>query len=227
MPKKILLRPKFVPNPRPIKILKRYTDIAALVDILTNKHIVLLNPESWDDSNDSYYLSTYKKIKNLRTVLALCFTEAPETYHHWRVFASTPGGVCIDFDRIELIEAINACPGASHAPVVYKTLADARSANPQTEELPFLKRKAFENEIEYRFIYESDDKMENSKTVAITLDCIRRINLSPWMHVDLSKSMSQLLHRIDGCDSIAISKSTLIKNDVWRKRADSLLVGEN
>ena len=52
------------------KYLRRYCDLAALVYLLNARKITLLNPESWDDSNDSYYLSLYKKRKGLKSVLA-------------------------------------------------------------------------------------------------------------------------------------------------------------
>ncbi|HNC85208.1 MAG TPA: hypothetical protein PK999_19310, partial [Nitrospira sp.] len=63
--------------------LRRYTDIPALTYLLTKQKITLLDPKSWDDSNDSHYLSLYKQRNKLKSLLALCFTQADETYHHW------------------------------------------------------------------------------------------------------------------------------------------------
>jgi len=59
----------------------------------------LLNPVSWDDANDSHFLNVYKQAKNLTCLNALCFSEADETYHHWRVFAGGSGGIRITFKR--------------------------------------------------------------------------------------------------------------------------------
>jgi hypothetical protein len=86
--------------------LSRYTDLPALLYLLDKKKITLLDPKSWDDSNDSYYLSQYKEKKKLKSVLALCFSQTAETYHHWRVFSSGPSGVCIVFDREQLLGAL-------------------------------------------------------------------------------------------------------------------------
>ena len=61
----------------------RYTDSPALVYLLKEQKVTLLDPQSWDDSNDSYYLRLYRERKRLQSVLALCFTQASETYHHW------------------------------------------------------------------------------------------------------------------------------------------------
>lgn len=91
--------------------LRRYTDIPALVYLLTERKITLVDPQSWDDANDSYYLSLYREKKKLGSVLALCFTQTSERYHHWRVFAHGSGGVCVSFKRSELVKGRQACAG--------------------------------------------------------------------------------------------------------------------
>src|SRR6516162_2706325 len=88
------------------KYLRRYTDIPALVCLLSEQRITLLNPETWDDKNDSYFLKLYQERNRLQSVLALCFTRTTETYHHWRVFANGASGVCITFKREQLLDAI-------------------------------------------------------------------------------------------------------------------------
>ena len=69
------------------EFLRRYTDVPALIYFLRERKITLLDPQSWDDSNDSHYLTLYREKNRLRSVLALCFTQTSETYHHWRVFS--------------------------------------------------------------------------------------------------------------------------------------------
>lgn len=61
---------------------RRYTTLPFLLDILHEKRLPLLDPASWEDKNDSYYLELYKSGKRLKSVLAICFAEAQETYHH-------------------------------------------------------------------------------------------------------------------------------------------------
>lgn len=198
------------------KSLRRYTDIPALTYLLTKKKITLLDPKSWDDGNDSHYLSLYKKRNNLKSLLALCFTDADETYHHWRVFAGNTGGVCIRFDRATLLGAVEKQAGIRFGKVRYPTLPDLRRTKPETKDLPFIKRYAFLPENEFRVIYESGTKELAKLDITIPLACISRITLSPWAHESLSSPMKALLKSIDGCDGLEIVRSTLIGNEEWK-----------
>jgi hypothetical protein len=77
----------------------KYTNIVALLDTLLDKRIFLLDPNLWEDKNDSYYISIYKQRENLKTVLAICFAEENETFHHWKVFSGNISGVCIEYKK--------------------------------------------------------------------------------------------------------------------------------
>lgn len=83
-------------NKRPA-YLRRYTDLPSLLHILGTKKLTLLDPKTWDDKNDQYFMSLYKDVSGLRSLLALCFSESPEKYHHWRVFSHGPSGVSKSF----------------------------------------------------------------------------------------------------------------------------------
>ena len=54
----------------------------------------------------SHYLALYREKQRLASVLALCFTQVTETYHHWRVFANGASGIAISFHRKQLLDAI-------------------------------------------------------------------------------------------------------------------------
>jgi hypothetical protein len=47
--------------------LRRYTDLTALIYLLRKRRLTLLDPSSWDDSNDSYYLTLYKEKRKLNS----------------------------------------------------------------------------------------------------------------------------------------------------------------
>jgi hypothetical protein len=203
------------------KFLRRYTDLPALIYLLRERVITLLDPQSWDDSNDSYYLGLYKEKKELGSVLALCFTQAAETYHHWRVFANGSSGICITFHRTELLDAVRKLGDVRSRNVKYLKLTEIRNETLKTEDLPFLKRFAFEHEDEYRMIYESPNKSVAHLDVRVPLSCIDRITLSPWIHEALSRHVKETLWSIEDCGNLKIVRSTLISNEEWKNLGES------
>ncbi|SHF08518.1 hypothetical protein SAMN04487965_1330 [Microbulbifer donghaiensis] len=96
------------------RFLRRYTELPFLIDYLETKEIALLNPKSWDDRNDSYYLQQYGVTTKQSSLYSLCLTETNETYHHWRIFSHGASGVCIEFhigmfiDRVSNIDGLRA-----------------------------------------------------------------------------------------------------------------------
>src|SRR4029077_11819212 len=74
--------------PKQVKFLSRYTSLPIALDVLVQKRITLLSPETWKDRNDAYFLERYREEMKLQSVLAICFSRHRETFHHWRVFSS-------------------------------------------------------------------------------------------------------------------------------------------
>ena len=201
--------------------LRRYTNLPALIYLLSKKRITLLDPRSWDDSNDSHYLAVYREKAQLETVLALCFTESGETYHHWRVFANGSAGACICFKKSELLKAITGQMGVRTGLVRYLTLKEVKSKKRlRIRELPFLKRYAFEHEMEFRVIYETEKRRLPKLDIRLPLSCIDRIILSPWLHPSLSGDVKRMLKTIPGCNQLEIYRSTLIANATWKNFAE-------
>ncbi len=197
--------------------LRRYTDLTALIYLLHKRKITLLDPASWDDKNDSFYLAKYKEKRKLKSVLALCLMQSDERYHQWRVFAPGPSGVCIKFRREKLLAAVRKHEHIHMRPVTYMTLPETRGKKFRVTDLPFLKRQAFEHEDEFRIIYTSKADTLTTLDVPITLSCIEKITLSPWMHSSLSRYVKRTLWAIDGCENLEIVRSTLISNEEWKK----------
>ena len=203
--------------------LRRYTDLPSLIYMLQEQQITLLDPQSWDDKNDSHYLRLYREKKNLKTVLAICFAQASETYHHWRVFAPGSSGVCISFKRRELFRALTAKhPELRMKAVEYLTLNGVRHRKLATEELPFLKRYPFLDEEEFRVIYESAEKEIPKLDIRIPLASIYKVTLSPWLPNALANGVKSMLRNINiqECRNLKIRRSTLISNDEWKKSGD-------
>lgn len=204
-------------------LLRRYTDLLALLHILTSRQITLLDPKTWDDKNDSHFMAVYKERKKLTSLLALCFSEASETYHHWRIFSGGPAGVCIVFDKNQLLEDIAQVPHVSTGSMNYLTMTEARRKKFQVDELPFVKRYAYKPEREVRALYASPIDEKPSLDLPIRLSSISRISLSPWMHASLSKSTASAIRAINGCEKLRVSRSTLISNEQWKNLANSAL----
>jgi hypothetical protein len=132
--------------------IRRYTNLPATLHVLQNFTLTLLSPSSWDDRNDAYFMEAFQMRSGAKTVLALCFAEAPETYHHWRVFSSGSDGVCLEFDTEKLQAAVASHPRFKCRSVEYRTINLAASKGIRTEDLPFVKRFPFRDEMEFRIM---------------------------------------------------------------------------
>jgi hypothetical protein len=197
-------------------ILKRYTDLPSLLGILNSKSITLLDPEYWGDRNDAYYLALYKEKKALKSVLALCLSQAAETFHHWKVFAPGASGVSIEFDKKILLRAIKSHGGIEAREVDYLTINQARALSRRTDELPFVKRAGYRPESEFRLLYTSRIEQHESLPVSIPISSIRSVTLSPWLHESLSAPVKEMITRIDGCGKLKVARSTLVSNKEWK-----------
>ena len=202
--------------------LNRYTDLAALLDILTHKRLVLLDPNFWDDKNDVHFMSTYKAKANINTLLALCFTSKYETYHHWSVFAQGNSGICIRFKRDKLIAHLQAVDGVRFSDVSYKEIRSLTESSFSISDIPFLKRYPYRDEKEFRVIYESNNNL-TVKEVPFSLDAIDRIVLSPWLPEPLVKTVRSTINSIKDCADLKVYRTTLLSNDVWRKKVEQLV----
>jgi hypothetical protein len=203
------------------KFLKRYTNLPAAIYVLARRHITLVDPETWDDSNDSHYLRLYRDSMGLKSVLALCFTQASETYHHWRVFSSGPSGVCIEFHRDALIKALEGYD-VRFSDVRYRTLKAMHHKRPSIDQLPFIKRQAFRDDHEFRIVSTSVDKRRSTLDLRIPLSCINRITLSPWLLKRVADEVKWDLRAIHGCDHLSITRSTLVDNEEWKEIGDQV-----
>lgn len=207
--------------------LRRYTNLAATIHCLRNKCLTLLNPASWDDRNDAFFLAEYKRRTGVKTVLALYFAEASETYHHWRVFSPGSDGVCLEFDKDRLLEALRRDNAIAHRKVCYREINDVCAGPIQTNDLPYIKRYPYGDEQEFRLVFTHADKQIEAHSFDIPLSCISRITLSPWLPKPLEKSVKDTIKQIDGCKNIRVYRSTLIENERWKKAANPELDVKN
>ena len=198
--------------------LRRYTNLASTLHILRNRQLTLLSPETWDDRNDAFFMSEYRRLRNVKTVLAICLADRGETYHHWQVFSRGSDGVCIEFDRRQLLAAFSRVEGLNHRRVEYALMSTASSMNDvDLEILPFTKRWAYGDEREYRAVFVSSEEELTFFPVAIELASIKRITLSPWLAPGLVHAVKETLNSLPGCGDLKVTRSTLIDNKKWQK----------
>jgi hypothetical protein len=200
--------------------LRRYTNLAATLHLLQNKCLTLLNPDTWDDRNDAFFMSEYERQKGAQKVLALCFAEAPETYHHWRVFSHGSDGVCLEFDKAKLEAHLKSIDGVEFRAVEYKTIKDAKLEGIATDDLPFVKRHGYRDEKEFRAVYTDLQVARDFVLVPISLDCIDRVTLSPWMAEALAEAVKTTIRGLEDCATLKVYRTTLIENDKWMRLAN-------
>ena len=199
--------------------LKRYTELPYVLQILQTRQLTLVNPNSWDDKNDSHFVQAYRDRKGHGTVLALCLTGAAQTYHHWRVFTHGASGACIFFDKEKLLSWIKADGQTTGRKVQYKTLAQVQKAPPSLDDLPFIKRKAYQHEAEFRLLHTTRRKSIAVKSFEIPMDMVHGVFLNPWLPQATVSAIEDVIHRIDGCEELEVLRATIVKNDDWQKAA--------
>jgi hypothetical protein len=195
--------------------------------MLRNRRITLLDPTLWPDKNDTYFLERYREEKKAQSLLVVCFAEVHETYHHWKVFSDGENGVRVEFEKEELLRALERHKGIIFGPVRYEQIKSLRKRRPSFDELPFLKRYPFEPEKEFRVIYTDQNEVLDSKQFEIPLGCIRRVTLSPLIPVPLFKAVKETLLELSGCERLAVYRSTLLENERWKDMAKAKIKPSN
>ena len=156
-------------------------------------------------------------------MLALCLSERLESYHHWRVFSHGSDGVCIRFSKDGLLSAFDGDRAISHQSVKYMKLDDLSAESLDSKELPFLKRLAYRDEKEYRIIYVDKTKTLDSRDFPIKLEWIKSIALSPWLPMELVRSVKAILRSIPGCKKLEIFHSNLVESENWKNAGRKLV----
>jgi hypothetical protein len=201
------------------EFLRRYTELPYALDYLRTKELALLSPKTWDDKNDSYYLEAYARTKGLSSVYALCLTEANETYHHWKVFSSGSSGICIVFKKESLLEWVKAVSSVRIESVKYRTIGQCREFRPELEDLPFLKREAFKDELEFRLFATPANHKPGPFRVHLPFAAIDRIMINPWLPKSVADHVKATIKGLAGCKTLKVYRSTLIENESWKKFA--------
>jgi hypothetical protein len=212
--------------PKPQNVIRRYTSIAAVIDMLRHRQMALLDPATWDDRNDRYFMDLYKAGRDLGGLYAACAATCFETYHHWRVFTSSADGACVEIYRQPLELALAGLKGVRFGDVKYLRLDQVeRLTSRDVSNLPFFKRVAFEPEQEYRIVVETSESQQPAIHLEMPLEWIGRILLNPWLPERVARSVIATLKGLPGTRELTVERSHMIENARW-KRAGEAVIGE-
>jgi hypothetical protein len=206
--------------------LRRYTTLPFLLDILYKKRLTFLNPKSWEDKNDSFYIELYKECQQLKSVLVLCFAEAKESYHHWKIYSGNSSGVCIEFKKEILLQNLIS-HGIKSDYVIYRTFTQFKRKQPDVSQLPFIKRYAFLDEHEFRAIYEDMNNVCDMKEFQIDMYSIEKIIFNPWIPESVFVSLRDVIRKIDGCEDLKVIRTTLTDNEKWKNLGRAIIPSVN
>lgn len=202
---------------------RRYTTLSSALDSLVHGKLVLLNPSSWDDTNDAHFMELYRTQARLGSVLALCCTMATETYHHWRVFTQGMEGICIEFNRRPLESNVLKIPELTAGPVEYMLVKDLELlAKKDADRLPFIKRKGYRDEREWRIVANCKKPALQTFAMDIEVAWINRIIVNPWMPPPLVGTIRDIIHGFSGCEKISVVSSRLTSSSRWKAAGEVL-----
>jgi hypothetical protein len=192
-------------------ILNRFTSLDNLFTILKDRKLRLSDPTYWEDKNDIRYMEGYRKLKNLKKVLALCFTNERETIYHWSVFDVKTNTCCIEFDGDLLLDKIKNKAGFNYGKVNYLTISELQTKLTSIDDIPFCKRHSYRNEAEYRIIYDSKLSTKD-KSIPIELDLIRKITINQNLCGDV---FNLIKSDITNKYNLQVDRSTIYYNNKW------------
>jgi hypothetical protein len=200
-----------------VKKLNRYTTLPVLLDLLERQRLVLLDPKSWEDKNDSQVMREYKRRRKVKRLFALCFSYGDETIHHWKAFADGVSGCCIEFDGQELIARLRQVKGTRCGPVHYRKITELDDKAIELERMPFTKRWPYRCEDEFRVLWEGACN-DAFYEIPIDLRTIRKVTLNQRMPPQVFETVKDMLRRTFRRPERRISHSTLYENARWIRK---------
>ena len=200
------------------------------MDMMINKRLTIVGYQSWVDSNDKYAMDLYKNgDHSIEFLGAYCVSgTSSETFHQWKVFADGPDGICVCFDARKFREFVSKLPSNDYVCRPVKYVSYKSSSDEQDEQfvdafesldranIPFIKRKGFADEEEFRILYSSKSKEDGYHHIPFDPSMIKQLILSPFLNDGLVKTVQNVLKSIEGCPTI-VRKARLTDNKKWQK----------
>lgn len=200
--------------------LKRYTELPYLLHMLSTRSITLLNPVSWEDRNDAYFLKRYVERCNLKSVQVMCLTKSAATYHHWHVFAHNASGVRIEFNESLFAQWVEQIAGARLERVKYFKMDMDLLEKIPLRDLPFAKRHAFRHENEIRLLVEDANEILPFRAIPFNYGMIKEVILSPWLAQAAVPSVQQAIWAAADGAAIKVRRTAMLESKKFMGIAD-------
>lgn len=181
--------------------------------MLVREQITILGFSHWVDANDRRALELYQQTLLYGFVGAMCLTMAPETFHHWQIFAQGESGVCVVFDRRKLEAHLANCNHFIARPVDYVQLDAIGTVDASDiHSLPFIKRFGFRDEREYRLLGYAVEQRP-TMSIPLTPDLVQRVVFSPFTHPNIVASLKIALRTLPLWRDLNVTRSFLTANE--------------
>lgn len=184
--------------------------------------LVLPRARSWDDRNDRVAIEQYERHCDGNRCYALCMTSGSETYHHWKIFTSGIGGVCLKLDRRILLDHLGTIQNATLRDIQYWSLNEFKASELDVNDIPFIKRYAYRDEKECRLVLVND---QDSPTLQLELprDAIKGIILNPWVDEDTAIAMKEVLRTAAKNPELKVNRTELLNSARWQERIEDAM----
>ncbi|MDR2482473.1 MAG: hypothetical protein LBD08_02445 [Treponema sp.] len=190
-----------------------YTSLANLVSILETGALILSDPARWEDRNDAASVEAYRRKTGAAQVRVLSLASGDEQIHLWFAYARKEYGAYLRFNTSALLAALERIPGLVCGPLRYTprediSAAELRAAGP--EALPFIKRRPYEAEQEYRVLWTGGpDESPPEIPIAGLLD---RVTLAPGMAAPFGPALAEMLA---ARYTLKVQRSRLLNSPDW------------
>ena len=134
-----------------------------------------------------------------------------------------PPGVCIRFDKQKLLACFEKKPGTRFGPLRYYTIDEIVQTPPPLKNYPFIKRKPYEDEAEFRIVFEHKSRKLSPKKYALDLSSISRIALGPWNTAPMASTVKDLIQDLPGCEKIRLIRTGVLDSIAWKRAVRNTL----
>jgi hypothetical protein len=198
------------------KYLKHYTSLSNLKKILGRGYLLLGSAESWEDRNDAASVEAFCRLKGQGIeARVICLAEDEEVITHWKTYASK--GCCIQFNTGVLLNYLEKLgTDFLHDFVDYKPMEELTAGflgKLPLDKFPFLKRRAYECEREYRVVWFGKKREVKNARIPLEKGIVAYITLAP----DLP-NREKIQKSLEKKYGIEVKLSRITKNDDWIAR---------